>query len=482
MSLDKMFAIDGADLIAGPAGRLSRREAFGRARAIATALKQAGLNPGDRVALLCQSPAEAVVGFVATLMTPYAVVPIHPAVPDMVMTGVLAASEPTALISDLDELPDLPEIARVTKVDTRLTPVDDLDPVPERGADDVAALLFTSGTTGAPKGVTVTLGNLLSMADRLTFDFFRVDRSDTILMAAPISNIYGVSMVVTALRACATLSIPAAPRPDKIVETIKRDQATFLAGVPIIGAMLLREVGDQADPLPSLKRVLLAGTKLDLDLANRFAATFGCEVMTGYAMTEAVPLCMLLETDDLRDGYVGAAARDIELRVVDDDLRPVPTGEAGEILVRGPVVTPGYWRNDAANKAAFHEGWLRTGDVGRIDQDGQLQLIDRVTEIIKTAGNTVFPSDVESVLKANPGVADAAVLGQAHEGVGEVVVAYFTRMAESPCDLNELKTWCSERLFYWQVPRKFIEIEAMPMTASGKISRAQLRASQAGSA
>ncbi|PRY21394.1 long-chain acyl-CoA synthetase [Aliiruegeria haliotis] len=475
--LDDLNDEEGSDLISTPTGRMTRSAALRRAHGIARRLERAGLDNGDRVAILCQSPAEATIAFLATLMTPYCAVPLHPMAPQAAIGQILQSSSAKAVIADRDGLLERPAATDIIMIGTAEDVPDDTGSefrVAPQDSDDIAALLYTSGTTGAPKAVMITLGNLQSMAEELVVDFFRVDRSDTLLMAAPISNIYGVSLIAVALRARATLSIPAAPRPDAILEAIERDQVTFLAGIPMIGRMLLGAVGKSDHRPQSLRRVLLAGTKLDPALADTFAATFGCEVMTGYAMTEAVPLAMALDRTAFRGGYVGQIAQGIEARIVNEAMVPVAPGEPGEILVRGPVVTPGYWMNEDANTQAFHEGWFRTGDIGRLDDNGHLELIDRAKEIIKTAGHTVYPSEVEAVLAAHPAVGEAAVVGAPHEGLDEVVVAYFTRRGPNEADLSELRSWCKERLISWKLPRKLVAIDVMPMTATGKIAKAQL--------
>ena len=413
-------------------------------------------------------------------MTEFVAVPVPPSSPPAATAGLLVASGAAAMISDHGDFADLTGADTIAHISSRLDPVACHAPTLSGSADQIAALLYTSGTTGAPKGVTITLGNLLAMTDRLVHDFFRVDDTDTLLLAAPLSNVYGTALVATALRAGATLSIPAAPRPDTILEAMRRDKVTFMAGVPMVGGMMLKATGDTKNPLPDLKRVLLAGTKLDPNMANAIARRFDCEVMTGYAMTEAVPLAMMLDTAQLGGGNVGSVAKGVEMRIVDTGFAPVKPGEPGEILVRGPVVTPGYWQNDTANAAAFHDGWFRTGDIGRIDADGHLELIDRLKEIIKTAGNTVYPSEIESVLRDHPGVGEAAVIAQPHDGVGEIVVGYFTGTPE--LDTKALRTWCQDRLVSWKIPRRLVQVGAMPMTPSGKISKAQLRMEQGRSA
>lgn len=476
---DSLFDTQGAALIRDTNGALSRADVLQQAQTVAGRLQYCGLKPGERVAVLCVSPREAIIGFLAVMMTPYCAVPIHPASPPAMIDHVIANSGARIVVRD--NLPENIEtqLAELEHVSTLAIPegVEVAERTPPPASNDLAALLYTSGTTGTPKGVQISYGNIESMADKLVTDFFRVDHSDTLLMAAPLTNIFGVALLAVALQTRSCLSIPPDLRPANLLETLKRDRVTFIAGVPMLAGMMLRAVSDIENPLPDLRRVLFAGTKLDHKIAKAFGAKFDTEVMTGYAMTEAVPISMALDMSKTNDGSVGTICRDIQLQIVDANMKVVESGARGEILIKGPSVTSGYWQAPELTQTAFHDGWFRTGDIGKLDADGQLVLIDRVSEIIKSAGNTVYPSEVEQTLRDSPDVQDVAVLGIPHESYGEIVVAYIVPKQGQKCDPIELKAFCADRLLSWKMPRQYISVDSFPMTATGKVSKFRLRAS-----
>ena len=474
---DDLFDREGADLIRDSSGAKSRASVLGYSRRVAAGLHGCDLAPGDRVAILCASPTEAIIGFLAVLLTPFCAVPVHPASPAAAVKHVLADSGAKAIITDCAKSDWQSQADGLTQISIADFPEgrEMVSQGVEPDADKLAVILYTSGTTGAPKGVTISVRNMESMADQLVNDFFRLDQTDTLLMSAPLANIFGIALILVALRARATLSIPSSLQPPELLETLTRDHVTFIAGVPMIGSLLLRAAQEIENPLPRLRRVLMAGTRLEPTLGRAFADKFNAEVMTGYAMTESVPISMALDLTNLPENSVGTIARDIELRIINFNMESVSVGEKGEILIRGPSVTPGYWQSEELNAQSFHKGWFRTGDVGKIDSSGHLVLIDRIKEIIKTAGNTVYPSEVEAVLKKHPSVQNAAVIGKHHKSLGEVVVAYFVLQEGQTVDINDLKAFCSERLISWKVPRKYISVDALPMTQSGKISKAILR-------
>ena len=265
--------------------------------------------------------------------------------------------------------------------------------------------------------------------------------------------------------------------PTELFETMRRDRVTILLGVPMMAGALLHASGDKADALPDLRRALLAGTWLEPELAQAFSARFGCEVRTGLGMTELPPIAIGVFDPSLPRGTAGFVSPGTEVRVVDEALLDVPDGTPGEALVRGPMLRPGYWQDEAKNSEAFVDGWFRTGDIVVRNPDGRLVLVDRAKEIIKTAGNTVYPSEVEAALIAHPAIAKAAVVGMPHSKMGEIVTAFYTCAPGQSVTTSDLRAWCGERLVSWKTPRKYVETPEMPMTPSGKIAKAQLAAS-----
>ncbi len=420
LSEDRPFLLDSK-------GGRSRHEVSRGATQLAAKLDSLDLGKGARVAILLADASDAVVALFAVLLTGYVAVPLPPRAPAGENRRILDDCGATAIISDQTKAPELaldkdgPLLVEMPGTGDEGNEIQFDQP---NDPEALALILFTSGTTGSPKGVMLTHGNMNWVVKVKIQDFFRVVESDTVLLTAPLTNNFGVTLVLVALFARAKLSMQPDLNPDVLVETIERDGVTFFAGVPMLAQLLLRATRDQSDPLPTLRRVLMAGTPLTPDLAKEFEDRFQVELMNGYGLTEAVPLAFATDWKKVPQGSVGPAARETDIRICSDDMVDVPLGEIGEVLVRGPQVTPGYWNAPSLNAEAFHEGWYHTGDIGHMDESGNLYIVDRIKDIIKTAGYTVYPAEVENLLRTHPDVIKASVIGVPHKMFGEVSVAF----------------------------------------------------------
>ena len=299
--------------------------------------------------------------------------------------------------------------------------------------------------------------------------FWRVGPGDVLLMLAPNAHVIGQCVLHTACMARAGLRLMSTFEPGAFFDAIARDRVTFFAGVPSLGRFLLGAPALDAADLSTLRTVMLGGAPVGPELVEALEARLGARVLPGYGMTEAPPIAYVDRDVPAPPGSVGRAAWGTRLRVVDAEGRDVAPGERGEVLVRGPQVFRGYHGDP---DAGWLDGWFRTGDVGTLDADGFLFLVDRLKHLIKTGGYAVYAAEVERVLDAHPAVAEAAVLGRPHPRVGEVVQAFVALREDVPD--AELVRHCKSHLAAYKAPRVVTRLEALPHSRSGKVDRAAL--------
>lgn len=353
------------------------------------------------------------------------------------------------------------------------------EPVFDESKDQVAALIYTTGTTGQPKGVMLTHRNLLFIAaiSSKVRGLMTTDRAYGVL---PITHVFGLaSVALGTLYAGAALYLAARYSPAALVEAIQKDGLTIVQGVPAMYARLLEETQGTWDPATTKLRFIYAGgSPLDATLKEQVEQLFGRTLHNGYGMTETSPTISQTRIDaPRRDTSVGSAIPGIELRIVDSTGRDVPEGEAGELWVRGPNVMKGYYRDEGLTTKAINEqGWLNTGDVVRRDTEGALFLIGRTKELIIRSGFNVYPIEVEAALNSHPAVVQSAVVGcQAEDGNEEVVAFVELDPSREKVDTKALQAWLESRLSPYKRPSRIVVMDAMPAAATGKILKGQLK-------
>ncbi|WP_323140234.1 class I adenylate-forming enzyme family protein [Massilia phyllosphaerae] len=348
---------------------------------------------------------------------------------------------------------------------------------PEAVQDDpVAALVYTTGTTGQPKGVMLSHRNLLFVAavsSRLR-GLVPQDRAWGVL---PISHVYGLtSVLLGTLSAGACLQLAPRFTPEAMLRAIRDDGLTIVQGVPAMYARLLELAGNAR--LPSRLRFAYAGgSPLDPDLKRRVEALLGLPLHNGYGLSEAAPTVSQTRLDAPRaDTAVGQPIPGVEVRIVDQAGRDLADGEAGELWVRGSNVMRGYYRAPLLTAAALRPGgWLNSGDMARRGEDGALFIVGRTKELIIRSGFNVFPLEVETVLNAHPGVTQSAVVGKAAADGNEEVVAFVQPDPQQAPTVNELKAWAAERLAPYKRPGRIVLMKALPAAATGKILKHALK-------
>ncbi len=355
-------------------------------------------------------------------------------------------------------------------------------PVPATG-DDLAVLQYTGGTTGLSKGAMLTHRNLLAnVIQTREWNPKAQEAQETMLCVAPFFHSYGltVGMNLSILAAATMILLPRFKASD-VVKTIRRYHPTMFPGIPTLYLAILREVGKHTDYLGSIKYCISGAAPLPAKVQSDFENVTHGKLVEGYGLSEAAPVthCNPL-TDDGRNGSVGLPLPSIEAAILDPETgKPVPIGEIGEIVVKGPNIMRGYWNREEETKAIFTEdGWMRTGDLGRMDEDGFFYVVERKKDMIIASGFNVYPREVEEVLFQHPDVAEAAVVGVPDEYRGETVAAFVVlkpgKKASEEMKRNIL-AYCKQNLAAYKMPKILEFRDSLPKSLIGKVLRRELR-------
>jgi long-chain acyl-CoA synthetase len=456
-------------------------------------LVRLGVDPGDRVALLAANNWYFVVSYLASLGVGAAVVPLNPASTTAELERQLAVTEARVAVVgpsareafarvDRASAPVehvlVPEGMSLDGAETLQSyfdaaPVDVID----RAPGDIAALLFTAGTAGAPKAAVLTHGNLLANLDQVMDHPGLADRpEDVALGVLPLFHIFGLNVVLgLALRVGGTVALFERFDPVSCAESIHDQGITVVAGAPPMFEAWSTARGIDAGAFASVRMAVSGGAPLPGAVAEAFESRFGVPIWEGYGLTEASPIVSTsLVGGEPRRGSIGVPLSGVEVRLVDAEGEDALSGDSGEIWVRGPNVFPGYWRDEQATAAALTpDGWLRTGDVAVVDDDGYLYIVDRAKDLIIVSGFNVFPAEVEEVLLQHPGIESAAVVGVEHPHTGETVTAHV--VARSHLEEDEVIEFAAEHLARYKCPTKITFVEELPQGLVGKVLRRALR-------
>ena len=343
----------------------------------------------------------------------------------------------------------------------------------ERHRDDLAVLLYTSGTTGRPKGAMLTHGNLLAAAE-IFVEELELRDEDSVLVCLPLSHVFGQGCILNpSLMAGAAVTLQTRFDAVEALELIARDGISVFAGVPTMYNAILRSPTEAGRGLgEALRLAISGGAPIPLEILRRFEARFSCPILEGYGMTESTGTATFNRLSRPRKpGRVGTALPRISIRVVDERGLEVPPGVVGEVLITGPTVMKGYWDRPEASAEALAGGWLRTGDLGSTDEDGDLAIVDRKKDLIIRGGYNVYPREVEEVIAEHPDVIEVLVVGVADDHFGEEVGAAIVARAGSGLDAAAIRVWTEPRLSPYKRPRVIQFLDALPRTATGKLAR-----------
>jgi long-chain acyl-CoA synthetase len=454
------------------------------ANRFAHALRRLGVDVGDRVVVLLPNCPEVLQAYAGILKAGGVIVPV---------VFLLRPDEVRHILADCEAKTVVTASAFLDKIEGFTGPVvlvgESADggwealiagepaafSTDDRRDDDLAVILYTAGTTGRPKGVALSHGNLAANA-RATAELYELDRTAWALMVLPLSHSYGLT-VMNAGNILGTKGVLMRWfNPEGVLETIQLYRVESMSGVPTMFVYLLNHPEAARYDTSSMRLWGSGAAPLPLEIVEPFERTFGGRILEGYGLTEASPVVSAHRLSGVRKlGSVGQALPGVVVAILDDDDRALPAGELGEVCVRGPNVMQGYYRMPDETARTLRAGWLHTGDVGRLDEDGYLFIVERKKDLIIRGGFNVYPREVEEVLYAHPAVAEAAVVGTADPVMGEEVVAFVALKPGAGADPDTLIAFCQARLARYKCPREVRVVDTLPKSPIGKILRKELR-------
>jgi long-chain acyl-CoA synthetase len=494
-------------VVLGPT-RLTYRQVNDAANQVANLLVERGIRPGDRVALSCPNLPYFPVVYYGILKTGAAVVPLNVLLKGREIAYHLDDAQVKAYFC-FEGTPELPMGAEgfagfrqaggvehffvITGDPAAPGPVDGaetlgtavagqattFDPVPTEPTD-TAVVLYTSGTTGQAKGAELSHANTVMNALACNRLFRSTPASDSHLLCLPLFHTFGATVQMHAgFSMAATLHL--VPRFDArdVVDLMGRERITFFAGVPTMWWGLLNALSDDTDVeriARNLRIGISGGAALPRELAHRIEQRLGITVLEGYGLSETSPVATFSDPDlGPRPGSIGVPIWGVELKLVDDDWSEVTgSGQVGEIAIKGHNVMKGYFGRPEATAEVMRDGWLRTGDLARRDEDGFYYIVDRSKDLIIRGGFNVYPREVEEVLLTHPEVSLAAVVGVPHDSHGEEIKAFVILRPGASLTPGELVAWGKERMASYKYPRIVEFVPSLPMTATGKILKREL--------
>ena len=454
-----------------------------RSRRWAAFLAGSGIGRGERLGLLLPNGIDLVEVFLAAARLGAAVVPMNVLYRERELAHLSADSEPRAVVTTAELAARLPTGTSTVLVEEAAAPVARTPPVRGRSTvsgGDAALVAYTSGTTGRAKGAVLTHDNLA--ANALVLDTcWRLSPSDRLLLALPLFHLHGLGNGLhTWLSTGFRLRLLDRFRKETILDELERFRPTVFFGVPTMYERLCAAPPERARRIGRSMRLFVSGSApLPGATLERFRELFGHAILERYGMTEALMIASNPYAGERRPGSVGLALPGVSLRLAAPDGNAAPTeaGEVGEVEVRGPSVFAGYWRDSEATRAAFTaDGWFRTGDLGTLAPDGYLTLVGRRSDLIISGGFNVYPREIEDLLREQPSVAEAAVVGELDAVRGEVPVAYVVAAEGARIDATALEATCRAALASFKVPRRFEVVPELPRNALGKVERARLGA------
>ncbi len=462
---------------------------------VAATLTQSGINKGDRIGLYSINSDVFAVAYFGILKAGGIVVPINLLLNPKEVAWILEDAKARALIwfEDLkesvhafhNELKSLDfsicigpqaqfdnELVWDECVAREAVPSNtDIDP-----SVDIAVILYTSGTTGKPKGAMLTHRNLASNANAVRLALQLEPGRETFLVVLPLFHAFAatVGMLCPLLHGGTLVPLPKFD-PIEVAANIEMTQATIFFAVPSMYSVLLRLPNEAVQQMQSLRLCVSGGASMPIEVMRRFETRFGKWIYEGDGPTECSPVtCVNPVSGKRKPGTVGRAVPGVEMKIMDDSGHELPRGEIGEIWVRGPNVMKGYWNRPDATAESLREGWFLTGDLGHEDDEGYFTIVDRKKDLIIVNGMNVYPREIEEVLYTHPAVCEAAVVGEPHSRHGEIPVAYLSLNKGAIADSSVLRNFLLDHLGRHKVPRKFFFLDGLPKNATGKILKRAL--------
>ncbi len=455
---------------------------------VAGLIAERGVGPGDRVGVMLPNVPYFPMAYYGILRLGAVVVPMNPLLKAREVQFYLEDPEAKLLFAwhDFAEAaePGAEQagaeciLVKPGEIEQLVGAADPRHEVADRDADDTAVILYTSGTTGKPKGAELTHSNLRRNVEVTATTLAEATPDDVVLGALPLFHSFGQTCGLNTT-VCAGGCLTLIPRfdPTKALEIIDRDRVTIFEGVPTMySAILAVEDRDRYD-LSTLRLCISGGSAMPVEVMRRFEEEFDCKILEGYGLSETSPVASFNHPDrERKPGSIGTPIEGVEMAVVDDDGNPVEAGEVGEIAIRGHNVMKGYWNRPEATEESIRDGWFRTGDMAKVDDDGYYFIVDRKKELIIRGGYNVYPREIEEVLYEHPAVAEAAVIGVPHDDLGEEVGAAVVLKSGEELDADALKEYCKENVAAYKYPRQIWFPDELPKGPTGKILKREIEA------
>lgn len=460
-----------------------------QANRVANALNVAGIETGDRVALYLPNIPAFAAAYLGTVKRGAIAVSLN---------AMLKAEEVKYIINDcgakwifttgellpnlpLDETPTLEQVIVCEgetggrpALDEWLAPASASARAADLARDAPAAILYTSGTTGFPKGATLSHGNVVSNL-YATNHHTGMRPDDRLMLFLPLFHCFGQNFIMNAaFNTGTTVVLHRRFVPDEVLDSIQRHQATMFFAVPTIYIHFLN-AGIPPEALASLRYYFTAAANMPPEIARRWQETFSQPIYEGYGLTECSPFACYNHDFRYKPGSVGQPIENVEVKILDQDGQEMPAGEWGEICIKGPNVMLGYWNKPEATAAAIQDGWLRSGDIGLVDDEGYVSIVDRTKDMINVSGFKVYPAEVEHVLYRHPAVHEAAVFGVTDEVKGERVRAHVVLKPGQTVTSDEMIAFCREQIATYKVPAEITFVAALPKSATGKVLKRLMR-------
>ncbi|MCB0166831.1 MAG: long-chain fatty acid--CoA ligase [Anaerolineae bacterium] len=489
--------------------RLSYAQLNGAANQVANGLTDLGIGPGEKVALSCPNLPYFAIVYYGILKTGATVVPLNVLFKRREVAYHLIDSQAKAYFcfqgtpqlpmgqegyAGFNEAPSCRHFFMITADPTAPSPIEQtttlsllmnnrsagFDPV-QTQTDDSAVVLYTSGTTGQPKGATLSHANMFFNA-LISSQMLQLSAGDTALIVLPLFHSFGQTVLMNA-GIYAGMTNVLLPRfdPDAVLDAMQNENVSVFCGVPTMYWALLNHPQANNYDLDKIARNLRicvsGGSSLPVEVLRGFEEKFNVPILEGYGLSETSPVASFNHLDrERKPGSIGTPIWGIEMRVVDVNDQPLPTGERGEIVIRGHNVMKGYYNRPNDTAEAIRNDWFHTGDVGVMDEDGYFYIVDRLKDMIIRSGFSVYPREIEDVLLTHPAISLAAVIGVPHEEVGEEIKAYIILNKDAAATPEEIIAWSQENMAGHKYPRLVEITDSLPMTATGKILKKELRA------
>ena len=465
---------------------LTYAELDDRSARLATLLREKGIEQGDRIGVMLPNVLEFPITYYGVLRAGGVVVPMNVLLKRreiafyledsgakllLAWHGFAAEARDGAADAGVELIEVEPEAFAELLGDCELT-----TELADTDEEDTAVILYTSGTTGKPKGAELTHFNLSRNSDIASRTTADVKAGDVVLGALPLFHSFGQTVSMNAsLRVGATLTLLPKFDPGEALEIMQRDGVTHFYGVPTMYGALLHHPGRENYDTSTLRICITGGASMPVEVLRGFEEAFGCELLEGYGLSETSPVtCVNHPGQPRKPASIGTPIEQVEMKVVDENDEEVPQGEVGEIVVRGHNVMKGYWQRPEATEEAMRGDWFHTGDMARVDEDGYYFIVDRKKDLIIRGGYNVYPREVEEVLYEHPKIREAAVLGVPHDEWGEEIGAAVVLHEGEELAPEEVGEYVKERIAAYKYPRVVWFLDDLPKGPTGKILKREI--------